>query len=194
MSTDTIVTNGTASEILNAPILPADAPTGDDVPSWLRGIADDMNNGPVEPGTLRTHTVNVYDRNGRLKATFDVAYSTGHTTVDVPEHLYSENAGKNVVSSKTNAYDEMLDRLALVRGGTKAYIPLPWKRDEAGFKSVDRKLASEIRKAAERLALRDRAAQHRFDYSRFTVMPASDAAPSNVAGYVRIVFTGTRVK
>lgn len=186
----TATQNGTAHDILNAAILP-DVETPADP---LAGLIDALNSGPIEPGTLATREYQDVDKNGRVRAAWSVTYSTDHTTVEASNDLYAASVGKMVLSTKTNGYDAMLRDMALVRGGTRAYVPLMWKRDDAGFKTIERKLVTQFRKAAERLAIVDRAAHHRFDYARFSVMPASDTAPADVAAYVRIVFTGTRVK
>lgn len=199
MESTATVENGTVSEsaesILNAPVLtPADAPNRADLPAWLASIFDELNAGPVPADTLVTRTYQDVDKNGLVRAEYTVAFETAHTTVSEPEHLYSAFAGKNVISVKEDWTDRVLRDMSLVRGGTRAYLPLPWTRDKAGFKKVDQKIAGKFRKAVERMGMSNRAAQHRFDYARFTVMPASDDAPAEIGGYLRIVFTGTRVK
>lgn len=196
---ETIVTNGEThadvESILNAPILTvADAPERESLNAHLQALYDDLNAGPVQTGQLVARVYQELDKNGNVRAEHVIYFETQHTTTDQPEHLYSPFSGKNVVSVKTDWTDAVLRDLALVRGGTRVYKILPWTRDNNGFKKVDAKLAGKFRKAAERLGMSDRAAHHRFDYGRFTIMPASDSAPADVGGYLRIVFTGTRVK
>lgn len=186
-----------AEQILSAPILNvADAPSEEDLKDspFRLAIHQEVNAGPIDPGLLATRVYQDTDKNGVVRAEYTVAFESTHTTVDAPEHLYSAFSGKNVVSVKTDWTDRVLRDMALVKGGTRAYLVLPWTRDKAGFKKVDQRLAGKFRKAAERLGSSDRAAHHRFDYGRFTVMPASDNAPAEIGGYLRIVFTGTRVK
>ncbi len=186
--------NAAAAAILNAPIL-NDAPARDTLQPWQHGIYDMMNAGPGRPAVLQTQTFHEYDKNGVEIDTHVVAFETNDTDEAYPEHVYAvAGSGKNVVSLKTDWTDKVLEALAMVKGGTRAYLVLGKIRDKQGFPKVDAKLAGKFRKSAERLMTIDKAAAHRFDYQKFTVLPASDDAPKNIGGYLRIVFTGTRVK
>ena len=193
----TTATNGTATDVGFVGVLPtpADAPDRDTLDAYTRGIFDAMNPaGPIEPGTLHAYIAQEWAKDGTLKAEYTVLYSSDHTTVDAPSEVYAGGLGKAVISGRADWTDTVLHRLAMVRGGTVAYIPLPVKRDDAGFRTLDRKIVSKFRRAVERLATTDRAAHNRFAYDRFKVLPTADGTDPEIGGYLKLVFTGRRVK
>lgn len=197
---NTIVTNGHSTTdaaieaVLNAPV----EENGTDKTDWLATLTADLNAKPDDVSKLVKRVYEDLDRNGNVKGTHTFYYSSDHTTVEVPADLHSAYSGKNVISLKGDWTDRVLRDLALVKGGTRAYEPLPMGRDSNGLPRVDTKVVGKFRKAAERLSVTDKAAAHRLDLSRLTVMPAADGAKDEkgetLGGFLRIVFTGTRVK
>lgn len=192
------------TDILTAPVLPdlTDAPSFEDVSPFHQDTHKRINEATTDnPLDLPVWTVEQHDRSGKLIGTHRVYYSTGQTA-DTLDSVYADGLGKMAYGGNPTWADRMLYALSLVKGGTVAYYPLPLRRDSKGFPVVDQRALTVFKAALGRLGVAHKAARNRFADDRFKVLPAADGATAifpdgeehPAGGFIRIVFTGTRVK